>query len=64
MHGKLLRWGGVCRSVEECLRGSLAQLAEQQTFNLKVVGSNPTGPTMYGFMQGYCLPSPPCQDAL
>ena len=33
------------RRLADCPRGPLAQLAEQRTFNPRVVGSSPTGPT-------------------
>src|SRR3954447_2106098 len=34
--------------------GPLAQLAEQRTFNPRVVGSIPTGPTKQAFDQRFC----------
>jgi hypothetical protein len=33
------------------VRGPLAQLAEQRTFNPRVVGSSPTGPTMTALLE-------------
>ena len=40
-----LSLGGASASAEVVEDGPLAQLAEQQTFNPRVVGSSPTGPT-------------------
>lgn len=42
MHGRVRHW----------FRGPVAQRLEQQTHNLLVVGSNPTGPTE---LQFYCV---------
>lgn len=39
--------GSIPRRSTKFKYGSMAQLAAQETFNLKVVGSNPTGPTIY-----------------
>lgn len=43
--GDLSRGMATDKLVRRCVRGPLAQLVEQRTFNPWVVGSIPTGPT-------------------